>query len=802
MGSWALGEQQFVATSPDTFAQQSSARVWPSWGQQDHNGHSAWIVRDGERTDSSQMVKLQILGPGEVVATTLSLTPALSSLDVGRQVFAEAGMENKRCSREQLRFDHRAGALQVTVVGTKSSYVVRAGGSESDAEEIKQNERMHLLTGDTVYALRDKETSVLVLPIRVAAQPQPSASCVAAPIPPAAALAEPPAAPAPAAAASSQPRKRTMAELLAEEELRIKRNREEGLYAPGLYARGEGSMADAPPVRPGAPAAPPAPAAPALAPAPVRAPAPRAPPPPPPPLPPPVASAAEVISLDSDSDDDEVSIVPAPAPAPPPVPPPVPPPAPAPAPSGERAAREDGRRCLAAGVWTVRRGGKFVAYGSEEQSVLESAFRNGDDSAVISTISSASLATGAHAPRELYTVDFKSMRQLQLHNHDRWRPVRRDAADSAAATRAVADAAALASYKPSSSSSSSSAAPPAPPPAPAPAISGSSGSGVEVSAAAASHASQLAEIRRQRARAFKATAATAAATAPPPHTAPLHLLTYNLWFNHVHVAERMAAIGRIACGANGDGPCAIAVQELTPELHQQLSPHLRSGGYSPLTHQPWPMCGSNGHEQYGVGLTTRAPLSPLSHTRYHPYASSQMSRGLLMGVTAWGAKTLLLASTHLESWVGEEHNAIVLRNRSEQLAEAGREMVAEGRRRGCIGVVLLGDFNWQDNKDGDALVAIGPGWVDAFVQAGKPRGCASTCYQWRLDRCLVYTLEGVGRPAGGGGAGVGGGKVRVTSVALAGKEALPGLTQSGKGGSSKAVYPSDHKGVLVGFECD
>ena len=252
----------------------------------------------------------------------------------------------------------------------------------------------------------------------------------------------------------------------------------------------------------------------------------------------------------------------------------------------------------------------------------------------------------------------------------------------------------------------------------------------------------------------------------------------------------MRAIGEFADGAGGTArPSVVALQELTPSLLERLSPHLLRAGYSQPCHQPWAQCTSNGNENYGVALATRPPLSPLAHSRYQPYAQSHMGRGLMLGVATWGPHAIVLGSTHLESFAGEQNDGVVKATRRAQLHEAGRVLADEARRRGAIGAILLGDCNWTDSKDGDALGVIGSGWSDAWVEAGKPKGTAATCYSWRFDRCFVHARDGDG-----------GARLRVASMALVGKQKLPDLTQPAKGGGTKPVFPSDHKGVLVGVE--
>ena len=63
-----------------------------------------------------------------------------------------------------------------------------------------------------------------------------------------------------------------------------------------------------------------------------------------------------------------------------------------------------------------------------------------------------------------------------------------------------------------------------------------------------------------------------------------------------------------------------------------------------------------------------------------------MSRGLIFGRAEWpGVGSLVLSSTHLESYVGEEHQAVVLANRRSQArgAAATPTEAAALCTRGC-----------------------------------------------------------------------------------------------------------------------
>jgi len=223
--------------------------------------------------------------------------------------------------------------------------------------------------------------------------------------------------------------------------------------------------------------------------------------------------------------------------------------------------------------------------------------------------------------------------------------------------------------------------------------------------------------------------------------------------------------------------------------------------------QPWDRCPSNGAEPYGIALATRPPLSPLRSHRFHPFKETVMGRGLLLGTADWigdGAKTaaaaspvptrLVFGTVHLESFVGEAEDRIVIPNRRAQLVEAVRVLEAEMEARDAMAAVLMGDFNWNDQKDGDTLELVGGGWADAFIENGQVRGTTATCYSWRLDRCLYKLRSKQARHSKG---------MRLTNFCLAGKEQGPlleGRTFTGKNGKTNKLYPSDHKGLAVTFE--
>jgi hypothetical protein len=219
-----------------------------------------------------------------------------------------------------------------------------------------------------------------------------------------------------------------------------------------------------------------------------------------------------------------------------------------------------------------------------------------------------------------------------------------------------------------------------------------------------------------------------------------------------------------------------------------------------------------------------------------------MSRGLLFGRAEWpGVGSLLLSSTHLESFVGPEKNQEVVANRRSQargaaaasrkrlqpiapeaatlrargcnlrarglqpcapetatlgisappplcfqLRDAAALLEREARQHGCVGALLMGDTNWGD-QDGDPLHELGGGWVDAWEAVGRPKAAKATCgWSWRLDRCFVLSLRpdaggrALGAAGGGPSAGGGGGGGDGLAVRVAGVTLVGGKPIAGQ----------------------
>ena len=253
----------------------------------------------------------------------------------------------------------------------------------------------------------------------------------------------------------------------------------------------------------------------------------------------------------------------------------------------------------------------------------------------------------------------------------------------------------------------------------------------------------------------------------------------------------LAALADAPPARAGARPAVLALQEVTEGTMAELRPALRRAGFERVEEQPMRARPSNGAEGYGVALATRAPLGPLRHAEYREYGDTHMGRGLLFGIAAWpGVGDVALGSTHLESFVGPENDAIVCASRRAQLTQAGGWLAAAARAHGCAAAILMGDMNWDDPKMPGGRASPGDGWRDAWEEAGSPKSEKVTCGRsWRFDRCFVLATSGGG---GSGGRALGGGasaaappSLRVARVGLVGRDQVGTLTVPHNWGRSR-----------------
>ena len=111
--------------------------------------------------------------------------------------------------------------------------------------------------------------------------------------------------------------------------------------------------------------------------------------------------------------------------------------------------------------WSVRRGGRFVAYGADVQAEMEEAFMRGDGSVPI-TIHDAKPgdAGGSTDAFSRFIIDLDRMRQQVAHDTSRWRPVRRQLTSGQEPPAGGSTVASSSSSAPSTSAAPSTSHPP------------------------------------------------------------------------------------------------------------------------------------------------------------------------------------------------------------------------------------------------------------------------------------------------------------------------------------------------------
>ncbi|EFJ51385.1 hypothetical protein VOLCADRAFT_120457 [Volvox carteri f. nagariensis] len=283
----------------------------------------------------------------------------------------------------------------------------------------------------------------------------------------------------------------------------------------------------------------------------------------------------------------------------------------------------------------------------------------------------------------------------------------------------------------------------------------------------------------------------------------LSVLTYNLWFNEdVALLQRMRAIGDLI--EREGHPDLLLFQEVT----QNMLLIFRQCSWFRLYHcSPAP----EGKSYFTLLLARRdtVTLPAMQPWLEKEFANSCMGRSILFTRVSVGGRPLVVGTTHLESPVGPGPQQMVSQ-RQEQLEVAVRELEAAAGARGDV--LLAGDLNWSDTRDGP--VQTPPRWCDAWQTLMANRDgntwdpvsnpmLTSRFKGSRLDRVLCRlsaSATGTGPstslgPRGSTGGAAGGGW-QLGAIKMVGTQALPGVTYEYKG-KRLPVLPSDHFGLLV-----
>ena len=303
---------------------------------------------------------------------------------------------------------------------------------------------------------------------------------------------------------------------------------------------------------------------------------------------------------------------------------------------------------------------------------------------------------------------------------------------------------------------------------------------------------QMAAIRKLRAAQYGAAAAVA------PAGAPLTVLSFNVWFEREETfGARMAAIAALAADAT-----VVGLQEVTDDSFPHLQRELGRRGFGTLFRQatvaPYYCCLASKSTLVGVETV--------------PFPGSRMGRGVLVARAAWpGVGDVLFGVAHLESFVGREVDAAVRAERRAQVARAAATLEEKAAAHGCAAAVLLGDFNWEDSKDGDALAAAGAAWRDAWRDRGSPKASEFTYdgrangmlkhgFKHRFDRVFVLDRAKEVKEQTLNNAADASRAVATTGFRLVGTAQVGTRTIQHEKKGTLPMFPSDHFGVEVTLE--
>ena len=182
---------------------------------------------------------------------------------------------------------------------------------------------------------------------------------------------------------------------------------------------------------------------------------------------------------------------------------------------------------------------------------------------------------------------------------------------------------------------------------------------------------------------------TATATIPPK---TLTVMTWNVWFDETHVAERMKSIAAITAKHSVD---VLLLQELTDSLLQTLGPELKNRGYTLHLQQQ--------RGSYFVGIAIRATTDiTITTIGTKTFDDSNQGRGLLFAVlklpSNMGNSEIMVSTSHLESYVKEmaDKNSAIRANQLQLVERFCKAFVAN--KPSITSVIFGGDCNWDDYK--------------------------------------------------------------------------------------------------------
>jgi endonuclease/exonuclease/phosphatase family metal-dependent hydrolase len=263
-------------------------------------------------------------------------------------------------------------------------------------------------------------------------------------------------------------------------------------------------------------------------------------------------------------------------------------------------------------------------------------------------------------------------------------------------------------------------------------------------------------------------------------------VTYNIYFNvKLQLRQRTAAvIHEIRLAKN---PAVVVFQEVKRKSWALLEPEVKAMGYNIILQDEQ-------MRDYFTVLLTKFKVVDFNFGKFN---NTRMGRGLLMATLevnadSGGSYKLVVGTAHLESPVtvvrGQQQPFIS--ERQDQMKECLETLTAKVTSSNSAACVFLGDFNWNDDRDGSvATWSGGELWTDCWTTC---KGESDPGYTYNAVRNEMLSGKVVERPD----------RVllwqnqsnfNVVAAKLLGTEPIKHVTTA----KGKPVLASDHYGLCV-----
>eukprot|EP01023_Acetabularia_acetabulum_P012550 TRINITY_DN15878_c0_g1_i2.p1 TRINITY_DN15878_c0_g1~~TRINITY_DN15878_c0_g1_i2.p1 ORF type:complete len:376 (-),score=35.65 TRINITY_DN15878_c0_g1_i2:238-1365(-) len=257
------------------------------------------------------------------------------------------------------------------------------------------------------------------------------------------------------------------------------------------------------------------------------------------------------------------------------------------------------------------------------------------------------------------------------------------------------------------------------------------------------------------------------------------VLTYNIWFEDIEMAARIDSIIRII--TDEAYPDVIMLQEVIARSYKMLFENV-------LLRYLYHFSEPQNYSYFTAMLVKKKTVrGQCANIGTMDYTNSLMGRGVMFCSLDLNGRRICIGTTHLESVFG--HPYANKKIKGEQFQKA-----VECLRDESPNILLCGDFNWNDDKEGNLEsegLQVQDVWTQLYPQLpgytydGRINQMISR-FQNRLDR-MYYQIQ----------------DVEASECKLIGKDPIPNLSTVKKLQNRSfevPVYPSDHFGLLAKFK--